>query len=136
MQPENSTKESVMAIRERTADDASFPDASRALLQAVEVAAPKMKSMSDADATRARAPGKWSCKQVLGHLIDSAANNHQRFVRAQEGPLTFPPYAQDHWVGCQHYQDRPWGALIEFWEAYNRHLAHIIRRIPDTQRDV
>src|SRR5579872_1515889 len=124
MQPENSTKESVMAIRERTADDASFPDASRALLQAVEVAAPKMKSMSDADATRARAPGKWSCKQVLGHLIDSAANNHQRFVRAQEqARLVFPAYNQNHWVTSQHYDERVWSELVNLWATYNRHLA-------------
>jgi hypothetical protein len=77
------------------------------------------------------------CEQVLGHLIDSAANNHQRFVRAQEGrALAFPGYAQDDWVRSQHYEERPWEDLTSFWYAYNRHLAHVIARIPDDRRSV
>ncbi len=71
---------------------------------------------------------------MIGHLIDSAANNHQRFVRAQQGPLVFPPYAQDHWVGCQRYQDRPWDEITGLWYAYNRHLAHVIRQIPEDRQ--
>ena len=91
--------------------------------------------MSDAAAGRPRAAGKWSPKQVIGHLIDSAANNHQRFVRAQEAaPLQLPGYEQDHWVGCQRYDDRPWHEIIELWRAYNRHLGHVIAHIPDARR--
>ena len=40
---------------------------------------------TDAEAAGVPAPGRWAKKEVVGHLIDSAANNHQRFVRAQEG---------------------------------------------------
>ena len=65
----------------------------------------------------------------MGHLIDSAANNHQRFVRAQEGSdLVLPGYSQDHWVGVQGYQDAPWDDIIALWRAYNRHLARVIER--------
>ena len=58
----------------------------------------------------------WSPKEVLGHLIDSAANNHQRFVRAQEtDALTVPGYEQNHWVESQGYQEADWPHLIALW---------------------
>jgi hypothetical protein len=104
------------------------------LLETVEDALPNLRAISERDAALPRAPGKWSPKQIIGHLIDSAANNHQRFVRAQQGPLVFPPYAQDHWVSSQRYQDRPWDDLTGLWYAYNRHLAHVIRQIPEDRQ--
>ena len=106
------------------------------LLRNVDTVLPKLRAIAEADASRPLTPEKWSAKQVIGHLIDSAANNHQRFVRAQQGPLTFPPYAQDHWVACQHYQDRAWTDLVILWDAYNRHVAHVIGRIPESKRGV
>jgi hypothetical protein len=116
-------------------DQKPFSAVASGLLRVVEAALPKLRSMSERDAAQPRAPGKWSPKQVIGHLIDSAANNHQRFVRAQQGPaLTFPPYAQDHWVSCQRYQDRPWDDLTSLWHAYNRHLAHVIQQIPEERQ--
>jgi hypothetical protein len=54
------------------------------------------------------APDRWSKKEILGHLIDSAANNHQRFVRAQGTPrLEFPGYEQEFWVATQAYASAP-----------------------------
>ena len=107
------------------------------LLQTVEAAVPTLRSLSDSRAAQPRAPGKWSPKQVIGHLIDSAANNHQRFVRAQHGSdLVSPGYAQDDWVASQGYQDASWNDLITLWRAYNRHLAHVIGRIPEDRREV
>src|SRR5580765_418455 len=83
-------------------DQRRFTDVASDLLQIVEAALPRLRSVSDAEAARPRAPGKWSAKQVIGHLVDSAANNHQRFVRAQQGTeLEFPGYAQDHWISSQ-----------------------------------
>src|SRR5262245_38889876 len=67
-------------------DQSAFTAIGEALLATVEGAVPKLRAMSESRAERSRAPGKWSPKQVIGHLIDSASNNHQRFVRAQEGP--------------------------------------------------
>ena len=105
------------------------------LSRSVDAALPALSAIPDESASQPRSGGKWSPKQVLGHLIDSAANNHQRFVRAQQpGDLHLPGYAQEHWVGVQHYNARPWMSLVELWSAYNRHLAHVIARIPDSEQ--
>jgi len=91
---------------------------------------------SDA-AARRPAVGIWSPKEVLGHLIDSAANNHQRFVRAQEvDALTFPGYAQNQWVSSQGYQDADWQHLVALWTDLNLHLADVIARIPPSKYTV
>ncbi|SRR5712691_4751708 len=79
----------------------------------------------------------WSPKEVLGHLIDSAANNHQRFVRAQQGDtLTLPGYEQNHWVASQGYQDADWPHLVALWTHLNLHLADVIARIPPAKYSV
>jgi hypothetical protein len=73
---------------------------------------------------------QWSRKQILGHLIDSAANNHQRFVRAQyTDHLTSPGYAQDDWVTLQNYQHQNVQLLIDLWFHYNLHLVWVIQNI-------
>jgi len=75
---------------------------------------------------------QWSRKEILGHLIDSASNNHQRFVRAQlQATISFPRYVQDSWVGVQGYGERPWKELVELWRLYNRHLVHVMKRVPE-----
>ncbi len=77
-------------------------------------------------------PDKWSKKEILGHLIDSAANNHQRFVRAcYNAAASFPTYDQNAWVLIQRYNESEWEALVKLWSAYNRHLSDIIERIPE-----
>jgi hypothetical protein len=74
----------------------------------------------------------WSLKEILGHLIDSAANNHQRFVRLQEGPLeNFPGYNQEFWAQTQHYESFNWNSMIQLWYNYNLLLLHIMKNIPD-----
>jgi hypothetical protein len=80
-----------------------------------------------------RIDGHWSRKEILGHLIDSAANNHQRFVRGQlDRELSMPSYEQARWVETERFQDRDWNDLVEFWLAYNRHLLHLMRHVaPD-----
>lgn len=77
-------------------------------------------------------PHEWSKKEILGHLIDSATNNHQRFVRAVNNVADqFPTYNQDEWVRIQHYNEMPWSFLVTLWSAYNSHLSHVIECIPD-----
>src|SRR4051794_12656111 len=85
----------------------------------------------DADMVARRpAADRWTVKEVIGHLIDSAANNHQRFVRAQfVAELVFPAYPQNEWVACQFYNDVDWPELLELWARYNRHLSHVIRHV-------
>ena len=81
--------------------------------------------------------GGWSRKQVLGHLIDSASNNHQRFIRAAlADSLEFPGYDQDGWQRMQAAQEAPWQTLVALWAAYNRYLAHIIVHLPAKKLDV
>jgi hypothetical protein len=107
------------------------------LVRTVEAASARFRTLSEAAVMEKRRPDAWSIKEILGHLIDSAANNHQRFVRAQQGEsLTFPGYQQDDWVRIQDYRDAVWGELVEFWRLYNRRLGHVIRRIPDARLDV
>jgi len=118
-------------------EQSPFSLLARDLRESVHAALPGLLAISAADAVRPRSAGKWSAAQVIGHLIDSAANNHQRFIRAQQNQaLVFPGYAQEHWVGTQFYNDRPWPDLVEFWTTYNRHLAHVIEHIPEDRRDV
>ena len=86
-----------------------------------------------AEAVEARPnPGAWSVKEILGHLIDSASNNHQRFVRLQiVDNLIFPDYSKDNstWIAIQKYQVAPWNELLSIWRYYNHHLARIIRAV-------
>jgi hypothetical protein len=121
----------ALDIDERSA----FAAIGEALVQTVEAAVPTLRSMSDVRAAQPRAAGKWSPKQIIGHLIDSASNNHQRFVRAQEeNPYAGLRYSQDHWVAVQGYQESSWDEIVGLWRAYNRHLAHVIARIPEAKR--
>jgi hypothetical protein len=81
-------------------------------------------------ASKKSQPDKWSKKEILGHLIDSASNNHQRFVRAQYlKTVNLPSYEQKDWVDIQQYSSRTWQELLEFWGSYNYHLAHIINHM-------
>jgi hypothetical protein len=126
-----------MASEIQTSDRTAFPFIAKELLRNVDGALPKLRAIPADQAAQPIAPGKWSPKQVIGHLIDSAANNHQRFVRAQQdSTLVFPSYAQDHWVRSQHYQDRLWDDVTTLWHAYNHHLAHVIEHIPEDLRNV
>jgi hypothetical protein len=102
-----------------------------ALLRAVEEALPRLRCIPDEASSAVRPGGKWSRRQILGHLVDSAVNNQQRFVRAQaEAPLVLPPYDQEHWVASQRYDERSFGAILTLWEALNRHLVHVLELTP------
>lgn len=73
------------------------------------------------------APDKWSLKEILGHLIDSASNNHQRFVRLQEeSSLSLPGYNQENWVRIQRYNAMNWDDLVPLWYLLNILLLHVI----------
>lgn len=103
--------------------------------ETIAAAAERFELISEEESKIPRDNGKWSPKQIVGHLIDSAANNHQRFVRAQfTEDLVFDGYEQERWVEIQRYQEEPWGDLIQLWHAYNRHIVHIIDATPEEQR--
>ena len=102
----------------------------------VRRADPLLSAIPDRAASEPPPGGGWSKKQILGHLIDSASNNHQRFVRLQQvETLHLSGYEQDFWVNMQGYNERPWSDIVALWSSYNRHLAHVIRRMdPNTLR--
>jgi hypothetical protein len=78
----------------------------------------------------------WTRVELLGHLIDSAINNQQRFVRALiEDELTFPSYAQEEMVRVQHYRENAAEELIELWASLNRHIAFVLMRAPAGKRE-
>ena len=106
-----------------------------AILQRVATSVPKLRELPESETALKPSPDRWSKKEILGHLIDSACNNHQRFVRAQlEDGLTFPGYDQEGWVRCQGYVTADWLLLVELWAAYNQHLAVIVGRLPVVSR--
>jgi hypothetical protein len=104
---------------------------SEKLLSVIETAEPRLRAISASESANPMLSGGWSRKQVIAHLIDSASNNHQRFVRAvQQESLDFPGYDQDGNMRVQVPQEADWPLLISLWAAYNRYLAHVIAYLP------
>jgi len=90
-----------------------------------------LRAMGEDAAVAGRGPGRWVAKEILGHLIDSAVNNHQRFVWGQlVSPLVLPDYDQEAWVALHRYRERPWAELVELWVALNLHLAVVMEGVP------
>jgi len=83
-------------------------------------------------------PDKWSKKELLGHLVDSAANNHHRFIKAQflPSPMFVEGYAQNDWVRIQNYNEKETKQLIELWMVYNEHIIFIMQNTPDQNLDI
>lgn len=110
-------------------------DVARDLLETVEAAAEALLAIGDEGSARRPAPGKWSTREIIGHLIDSATNNHPRFINGQLGEdLVFPGYDQEAWVRVQRYDEAPWRELVELWWMYNRHLARVMQSVPEPIR--
>jgi hypothetical protein len=84
--------------------------------QTIEVATPQLLEIAEAQSEEPRAEDHWSSKQCLGHLIDSATNNHARFVLGQMKD-DLPGYDQDGWVRTNHYQSASWTRLVELWRS-------------------
>lgn len=94
----------------------------------------KLLSYTEQQASERPAPGKWSKKEIMGHLIDSASNNHQRFVRMQiDNGLALPQYKQNEWVQVEHYQERNWIDIVKFWMTYNMHILHIFKTVDESK---
>lgn len=105
------------------------------LMSIVEHVKPRLLQTVEESARFKPSPKKWSRKEILGHLIDSATNNHRRFiVAAQKDNLVFDGYLQEEWVTLQDYQNRDWLWMVEFWSDSNEHLAFAMDRIPEDKR--
>src|SRR5918997_1548657 len=98
----------------------------------IETNAARLGALGEADARTSRGTDAWTPKEIVGHLIDSAANNHARFVRAQfKDDLVFDGYEQEQWVSAQHYNEESWPLLVELWKNYNLHLLHVMASAPE-----
>jgi hypothetical protein len=95
----------------------------------------KFLSFDEEELKEKPAPDKWSKKEILGHLIDSAANNHHRFVKAQfeEEPFKIISYHQNSWVAVQNYNEMDSESLIELWKNYNHHILWIISNFDESK---
>ena len=114
---------------------AGAPPYALRLRDAVDAAEPRLLALDDVRSALRPAPGKWSPREVIGHLVDSASNNHGRFVRAaQQDDMVFAGYAQDGWVELQRYDEAPWPGLVALWAGFNRHLARVMALVPDEAR--
>jgi hypothetical protein len=111
------------------------PEYADRLRAAVAHATPQLLALSEDASATVPAEGKWSPREILGHLVDSAANNHQRFVRGQlQDDLVFAGYAQEDWVRVQDYAHAPWADLVALWRLYNLHLARVMEIAPADRR--
>ena len=101
----------------------------------VERGVPALLAMSGAQAAAPRAPGKWSPCEIVGHLVDSASNNHRRFLLARwQEDLVFEGYDQDAWVAAHQYSMTPWPELVDLWRAVNLHVARVMAATPEEVR--
>ena len=78
-------------------------------------------------------PEKWSKKEIIGHLIDSAQVNLQRFVRCTYEQDFKLIYAQDEWVAAAHYQDAAIKEILDLWILLNRQIIRVLSNYPDTR---
>ena len=103
------------------------------LQQHINLAPSEFLNYSEGELRRKPAPGKWSKKELLGHLIDSAANNHHRFIKAQflPEPLFVEGYAQNDWVRIQNYNEKDTEQLVNLWKVYNEHILFIMQNTPE-----
>jgi hypothetical protein len=90
----------------------------------------RFNNIPDGELSNKPAPGKWSKKEIIGHLIDSAQNNIQRFVRAQYQDKPLIVYNQDAWVAAANYQQYNRQQLVELWALLNKHICNILANMP------
>ena len=109
-----------------------FIKITKGITQIIEVWEPKLTSLNKEVLTERRNKQNRNVMQILGHLVDSASNNHQRMVRLQYNKeLVFPDYRQDNdlWITIQNYQESNWNNLIQLWKFYNLHIIQIISQV-------
>ena len=103
---------------------------SERLAAVLRSAMPWLLTISEAEASVPEREGKWSAKEVIGHLIDSAVNNLGRIIRLQiEAGQSLPGYEQMAWVSLQHYAEREWAQVLALWFALNEQVAWTIAHV-------
>jgi hypothetical protein len=106
------------------------------LFDIIQKARIELEAIDEESASTKTIDGKWSIKEIIGHLIDSAANNHQRFVRLQNAAEDVNiRYDQEFWVNVQAYQSEKWVDLVDLWYYYNKHLSHVVANLNHAMLD-
>lgn len=101
-----------------------------------DAAGKRLAAIGDHEWREPYAPGKWTRIEVLGHLLDSAAHNHQRFARAMhDASLNAPGYDGDAQVRAQHYAQAPAAVLVDAWRAQNRLISYVLAQIPAAKEE-
>lgn len=91
---------------------------------------PQLQRIAPEELVYKVSPAKWSNKEVIGHLIDSAQNNIRRFVVGQYEDKPYIVYAQDTWVAAADYQNYPIDDLINLWVLVNKHIVILWKNLP------
>ena len=119
--------------------ESNFIHITASIAQVIEAEEKLLSSLPVEVITQRRNAQNRTIKQILGHLIDSASNNHQRMVRLQYSKdlLFFPDYTQDNnlWIALQDYQNEDWANLIQLWKCYNLHIIQIINSVDKNRLD-
>ena len=113
-----------------------FSDVTNGIQKYIDTWEQKLTALSADTIVKKRNKQNRTIKQILGHLIDSAANNHQRIVRLQyNDKLDFPDYQQDNdlWIALQDYQNADWNTTIQMWKYYNLHMIQVIKSVDHTK---
>jgi DinB superfamily len=108
------------------------------LQEHINIIPSKFLKYSEEELRRKPAPNKWSKKELLGHLIDSATNNHLRFIKIQFMPEPFfvEGYHQDDWVRIQKYDEIDTQHLVNFWKIYNEHILFIMQNTAEEKLEI
>jgi len=104
------------------------------LSKIIATATANLQQQNDADLSFKASPEKWSKKEILGHLIDSAYNNHRRFLLAlDQDNLVFDGYNQVAWVQYSNYQNRDLQDIVTTWATVNTHLSELLKQLPQAK---
>ena len=115
-----------------------FSNVTNGILRYIDTWEQKLIDLPVDTITKKRNKQNRTIKQILDHLVDSAANNHQRVVRLQyNDKLDFPDYQQDNdlWIALQDYQNADWANLIQLWRCYNLHIIQVINSVDKNRLD-
>lgn len=113
--------------------DSNLPQVLQSLERYINEVPGKFRTLPEHDLYFRPAPGKWSKKEILGHLIDSAINNLKRFTEIQflPQPYSIISYQQVELVEVNHYQDLPLAHLLSLWQLLNRQILYVVERISE-----
>lgn len=102
----------------------------------IEAYLPQLKMLSETEFSFKPSPTKWSKKEMIGHLIDSAQNNIRRFIVAQYEETPTILYNQDKWVTINDYQNQEVSNIIQLWYLLNKQIVSILKNTPPTHLNI